>query len=59
MELKNIIFEKKDFLAWITLNRPEVRNAQNDAVRAEITWALENSRDDDNVRIIIVTGAGD
>jgi enoyl-CoA hydratase len=59
MELKNIIFEKKDFLAWITLNRPEVRNAQNDAVRAEITWALENSRDDDNVRIIIITGAGD
>ncbi len=59
MELKNIIFEKKDSLAWITLNRPEVRNAQNDAVRAEISWALENIRDDDSVRIIIITGAGD
>jgi len=59
MELKNIIFEKKDSLGWITLNRPEVRNAQNDAVRSEITWALENCRDDDNVRIIIFTGSGD
>ena len=59
MELKNILFEKKDFLAWITLNRPEVRNAQNDTLRAEVIWALEDSRDDDNVRIIIITGAGD
>ena len=59
MELKNIIFEKKDSLAWITLNRPEVRNAQNDVLRSEVLWALENSRDDDNVRIIIITGAGD
>ena len=59
MEFKTIWFEKKDSLAWITLNRPEVRNAQNDTVRAEITQALEDCRDDDNVRIIIITGAGD
>jgi enoyl-CoA hydratase len=59
MELKNIIFEKKDSLAWITLNRPEVRNAQNDFLRAEVLWALENSRDDDDVRILIITGSGD
>jgi enoyl-CoA hydratase/carnithine racemase len=59
MEFKTIGFEKKDSLAWITLNRPEVRNAQNDTVRAEITRALEDCRDDDDVRIIIITGAGD
>ena len=59
MELNNIVFEKTDSLAWITLNRPEVRNAQNDTLRAEVLWALENSRDDDNVRVIIITGAGD
>jgi enoyl-CoA hydratase len=59
MEFKTIWFEKKDSLAWITLNRPEVRNAQNDTVRAEITQALEDCRDDDDVRIIIITGAGD
>jgi len=59
MELKNIIYEKKDSLAWITLNRPNVRNAQNDDLRAEVLWALEDSRDDDNVRILILTGAGD
>ena len=59
MELKNIIYEKKDSLAWITLNRPNVRNAQNDDLRAEVLWALEDSRDADNVHIIILTGAGD
>jgi len=59
MELKNIIYEKKDSLAWITLNRPNVRNAQNDDLRAEVLWALEDSRDDDNVRVIIITGAGE
>lgn len=59
MELKNILFEKKDSVAWITLNRPEVRNAQNDALRSEVIWALENSRDDDDIRLIIITGAGD
>jgi len=59
MDLKNIIYEKKDSLAWIILNRPNVRNAQNDDLRAEVLWALEDSRDDDGVRIIIITGAGD
>jgi enoyl-CoA hydratase len=59
MELKCIIFEKKDFVAWITLNRPEVRNAQNDPLRSEVIWALENCRDDDEVRIVVITGAGD
>ncbi len=59
MEFKTILFEKKDSLAWITLNRPEVRNAQNDTVRSEISQALEDCRDDDGVWIIIITGAGD
>ena len=59
MEFKNIIFEKKDSLAWITLNRPEVRNAQNDALRAEVIAALEDCRDDDGVRVIVITGAGE
>ena len=59
MELKPILLEKKESVAWITLNRPEVRNAQNDALRSELLWALENIRDDDEVRVIVITGAGD
>ncbi len=59
MQLQTIIYEKKDFLAWITLNRPEVRNAQNDTMRAELVQVLEDARDDDNVRVIIITGARD
>ncbi len=59
MQLQTLIYEKKDSLAWITLNRPDVRNAQNDTLRAELIEALKDSRDDDNVRVIILTGAGD
>ena len=59
MQLQTLIYEKKDFVAWITLNRPEVRNAQNDTMRAELVQVLEDSRDDDNVHIIVITGAGD
>lgn len=59
MQLQTVIYEKKDFLSWITLNRPEARNAQNDTMRAELVQVLEDSRDDDSVRVIIITGAGD
>ncbi len=59
MQLETLIYEKKDYIAWITLNRPEVRNAQNDTMRAELVKVLEDCRDDDNVRVIIITGAGD
>jgi len=59
MAFQTIIYEKKDSLSWITLNRPEAMNAQNDILRAEVIQVLEDSRDDDNVRVIIITGAGD
>jgi len=56
---KTIIYEKKNGVAWITLNRPEVLNAQNDQMREELTSALEDARDDDDVSVIVITGAGD
>ncbi len=59
MEFKTIIFEKKDQMGWITLNRPEARNAQNDPLRNEVMAALEDCRNDDNVRVIVITGAGE
>ncbi|MEM3731239.1 MAG: enoyl-CoA hydratase-related protein [Candidatus Bathyarchaeia archaeon] len=56
---KTIIYEKRENVAWITLNRPEVLNAQNDQMREELIQALEDARDDENIYVIVLTGAGD
>ncbi len=61
MKFDKIIYTKdKDTkIARITINRPEVRNALNKAARREIRAALEDIRKDENVRVLIITGAGD
>lgn len=59
MKFETIIYERKEGVAWITLNRPEVRNAQNQTVRSEIIAALEQAKDDDDVCVVVITGAGD
>ncbi len=59
MDLKNIIYEKKGAIAYITINRPTVMNALNRAVLMELRDIEADIRDDDSVRVIIVTGAGE
>ena len=56
---QTILYEKKNNVVWITLNRPEKLNAQNSTLRAELSQALEDSRDDESVTVIVITGAGD
>ena len=58
MAYETIIYEKKDNVAWITLNRPDVLNAQNDALRSEMLAVLDEARNDDDVHIIVLTGSG-
>ncbi|MBI4296859.1 MAG: enoyl-CoA hydratase/isomerase family protein [Chloroflexi bacterium] len=41
------------------MNRPEARNAQNPLMREEIVRALEQARDDDDIYVIVITGAGE
>lgn len=53
-----VLFEKRDRKAYITLNRPEVMNALNTAVREGLRGALSELRDDDDILVGIVTGAG-
>ncbi len=53
-----IIYEKKDWLAKITLNRPEARNAINWDMTTELNAALRQAKQDDSVRVVIITGAG-
>lgn len=55
---KNILFEKKRKVAYVTINRPEVRNALNSETREELATALEDAWLDDRVGVVVLTGAG-
>ena len=57
--LENVLYEKKGAIAFITLNRPQVLNALNAALLADLRAALEDARDDASIRGVILTGAGD
>jgi enoyl-CoA hydratase len=59
MAYENILFEKKDSIAYITFNRPKVLNALNRKTVAELREALVDARDDASVRVLILTGAGE
>lgn len=54
-----VLFEKKEHIAYITLNRPEVMNAMNLEMWGAMTEAWLKVRDDPDVWTAIVTGAGD
>ncbi|MBW5440913.1 enoyl-CoA hydratase/isomerase family protein, partial [Bradyrhizobium canariense] len=54
-----VITEKRGQALWITINRPEKRNALNGEVIAGIARGYRAAHDDKDVRIIVLTGAGD
>ncbi|MEZ5260911.1 MAG: crotonase/enoyl-CoA hydratase family protein [Acidimicrobiales bacterium] len=58
MAYDTILYEVSDRILTITLNRPERLNAFTEHMRAEMTDALDRADADDEVRAIIVTGAG-
>ena len=58
MSYENIIYERKDSISYLTLNRPEKLNALNAALVAEFREALEVIEADPEVRAVILTGAG-
>jgi 2-(1,2-epoxy-1,2-dihydrophenyl)acetyl-CoA isomerase len=45
-------------VAWVTLNRPEARNAINDAMREELLAVLTDARTNPDIRALVLTGAG-
>jgi enoyl-CoA hydratase/carnithine racemase len=51
--------ERRQGVAWITLNRPAAINAINDAIRAHVPVALQTLEDDPAVQVIVVRGAGE
>ena len=58
MSYSEILWEKDGHVATITMNRPAKRNAYSETMVHEILHALGEARDDDEVRAVILTGAG-
>jgi enoyl-CoA hydratase/carnithine racemase len=59
MNYENILLEKKNSIAYVTVNRPKVLNALNMATMEELRMAFTDIRDDPSIRVAILTGAGD
>jgi naphthoate synthase len=59
MAYTDILYEKKNGVAWITINRPEVRNAFRTITVAELTDAFLDARWDGSIGVAVLTGAGD
>jgi enoyl-CoA hydratase/carnithine racemase len=57
--LANVLYEKKDAIAYVTVNRPKVLNALNTPTWKDLRIAFENARDDATVLGVILAGAGD
>jgi enoyl-CoA hydratase len=53
------MFEKREGIAWLTLNRPHVLNAMNTQMRDELWTVMEAVRDDPDTAVLVVKGAGD
>jgi enoyl-CoA hydratase/carnithine racemase len=59
LTLANVAYEKKGAVAYVTVNRPKVLNALNTPTWADLRTVFEDAREDDAVRGVILTGAGD
>jgi enoyl-CoA hydratase len=59
LHYETLHYEKKNQIAFITIARPKVLNALNAATMQELTRAFQAVRDDDDVRVAILTGEGE
>jgi len=59
MDYKTIIYEKKEKIVQITINRPRVLNAIDTLAIKELTMAFREVQEDDEARVVILTGTGD
>ncbi|MEQ8194920.1 MAG: enoyl-CoA hydratase-related protein [Rhodospirillales bacterium] len=58
-QFEEVLYDVKDGVAWITINRPEVRNAFREQTLDELIEAFKLTRDDPSIAVAVVTGAGD
>jgi enoyl-CoA hydratase len=59
MTYENLLYEKRERIGFITFNRPKVLNALNRKTMEELNQILIAAREDDDVRVLILTGAGE
>lgn len=59
MSFENIILEKEDYLAILSINRPKALNALNKDTLGEIRLAIEDIAADTAIKVVIITGAGE
>src|SRR6202163_2963775 len=58
LKLENVLYEKRNGIGYVTVNRPKVLNALNTPTWKDLRTAFEDARDDTAVRGVILTGAG-
>ena len=54
----SLLFEVKEGVGYITLNRPDSYNSFNEELSAELIDALKKSAKDDAVKVVVISGAG-
>ena len=59
MRYQDILYDSKDGVATICINRPEKRNAVRPLTYDELTHAMHQAADDPEIGVVILTGAGD
>ena len=59
MEYKNTLYEKKDGIATITINRPKALNALNEETILELVAHFEDAKNDEKIKVVVITGSGD
>lgn len=59
MEFENILYEVNQGILYLTLNRPEARNALTPEMWKDIRTAVEMARNNETIQVVIVSGSGD
>ena len=59
MAYDTLLYDERDGVAWITLNRPDVHNAFDSVMQREVREVWRSMRGNDDVRVAVLTGAGD
>jgi len=59
MNFENLLIEKKNAIAYVTVNRPKVLNALNMATMEELRTAFTDIKNDTSIRVVLFTGSGE
>ncbi len=59
MTISNVLYERRDAIALVTINRPKVLNALDQVTLTQLRAAFESARDDASILGVILTGSGD